>query len=297
MHLCDLDDKNREINSKNIRLNDEIARRIVAESNLTKYNKTLERLIESKTKRIKEALTSLEQVERQLFTTQKAAIISDVSTLALEVFDQSNTALDTYLHLMGDHRTQIKSLLEKYYALEQGLTEPGDARALLDKARASIEEIKTLKQEMDLDGITHRYPEIIDSAITDCEKISSSVSDVKRFVVINDEIYETIDVNQIIETIRDKKPGSKKDAIVQYDLQSTPIVPLPRQNLTEAIEAVIENAVQAIAPNGNIFIVTRYEAANIYIHVTDAGGGNTPKSGIPNFHPPTFQHGLKKERG
>ncbi len=296
MHLCELDDKNREINSKNIRLNDEIARRIVAESNLTKYNKTLERLIESKTKRIKEALTALEQVERQLFTTQKAAIVSDVSTLALEVFDKSNTALDTYLHLMSDHRLQIKTLLEKYDVLEEDIAEQGDAQGVVDKARTCIEDIRTLKQEMDFESITQRYPEIIDNAIIDCEKMSIAVSDVKRFIAINDEIYETIDINQIIETIRQKKPGKEKDAIVQYDLQSTPIVPMPRQNLTEAIEAIIENSIHAIEPNGNIFIVTRYEAANLYVHITDAGIG-MPQNQVSQIFTPYYSGWSEKKKG
>ena len=296
MHLCELDEKNQEINHKNIRLNDEIARRIVAESNLTKYNKTLEQLIETKTKRIKEALTALEQVERQLFTTQKAAIVSDISSASLQSLDASNKALDSYLHRISDHLTQVNDLAEIYFALERTLEEQSDAQELVDIARQGIEKIKTLKNKIEFEKIAGCYPDIVENAIIDCDRMGNSISDIKRFVAINNEVCETIEINQIIEEIRAKNPGKDKSAIIEMDLQSTPIVPLPKQNLTQAIEAVIENAVEAIEPNGNILIDTRYEAANIYVHITDTGSG-IPQHLLSRIFSPYFSAWPVQKKG
>lgn len=296
IHLCNIDEKNKEMNNKNIRLNDEIARRIVAESNLSKYNKTLEQLIQNKTKRIKEAVTALKQMERQLFTTQKATVVSDISSAALQSLDASNKALDTYLHRISKHRLQMHSLLERYLALEGTLEEQGDAQDLVDNARQGIEKLQGLKKEMAFEKIVTRYPETIDNAIIDCKRMENAISDVQRFVAINDEIYENLEINQIIEKIRAKIPGRDKGVVIQMNLQSTPVVPLPRQNLTQAIEAIIDNAVHAIEPNGSIFIDTRYEAANIYIHITDSGSG-IPQQLLSRIFTPYFSAWLVQKKG
>ncbi len=64
-HLEEIEEKQQEILSKNIRLNEEIARRIVAESNLTKYNRSLEKMIENKSSRLKEAILTLKMTKAE----------------------------------------------------------------------------------------------------------------------------------------------------------------------------------------------------------------------------------------
>jgi len=296
IHLCDLDEKNREINHKNIRLNDEIARRIVAESNLTKSSKTLEQQIESKTQQAREAQTALEQVKRQLVTTRKAAIISDISLASLQSLEASNKALDAHLHQVSRSHLGMQNLLERYLALEGTLTEPGNAETLVNKAGQAIEKIEALKKEMAFEEIAGRYSEIIDNAVMDCEQIQGVINDLKRFAAINNEAYEPLGIDQVVEAICAGAPGRNRGAVIRMDLQPTPIIPLPRQSLTQAIEAIIDNAVHAIEPNGSIAIDTRHEADFIHIHITDTGAG-IPRQHLSRIFTPYFSAWPAQKKG
>jgi len=79
IHLQRLEKKQTEVIYKNTCLNQEIARRVVAEANLEKYNKSLERMIETKSNQLKESLQALEKIEKKL---KKARDFSDIGQMA-----------------------------------------------------------------------------------------------------------------------------------------------------------------------------------------------------------------------
>ena len=297
IHLLELEEKNREIKSKNIRLNEEIARRIVAESNLTKYNRSLERMIESKTQRLKTALKSLKKTERQLFITQKAAIVSDVSSISLNTFDTSNAQLEQNLRKMNSYRQQITFLLEKYNTLETIITvQHGNNQKIETEALKSLEEIKCFKLESDMDRILERYPKIIEDSLRGIKQISNAITDVKLFIAINDEVWRPTDINAILKGISTHSPNKKKNIDIQFDLQDLPIVLLPEKNIIKAIYAVADNAIKAVTHQGIISIVSRYEDPNIVVAVCDIGIG-VPEDQLPKVFTPYFSGWPSKEKG
>ncbi len=296
-HLVELEEKNQEIQSKNIRLNEEIARRIVAESNLTKYNRSLERMIESKTQRLKEALSSLEAAEKQLFITQKAAIISDVSSISLNTFDSSNSILDENVRKMNLYRQQLTFLLEKYNTLETIISVyQGSKQELGKDVLQSIEDIKTFKTEIDLDRILKKYPKIIEDSLKGIKQISLAVSDVKLFMAINDEGLKSTDINHLLKQLIENGSVQQKNIDIQFDLQDIPAIRLPRNNVSNAFQAIIENAVKAVNTKGIISITSRYEDPNIVLTISDIGIG-IPKDLLPRIFTPYCTGWGTKEKG
>ncbi|MCG8688421.1 MAG: ATP-binding protein [Desulfobacterales bacterium] len=296
-HLVELEEKNQEIQSKNIRLNEEIARRIVAESNLTKYNRSLERMIESKTQRLKEALSSLEAAEKQLFITQKAAIISDVSSISLNTFDSSNSILDENVRKMNLYRQQLTFLLEKYNTLETIISVyQGSKQELGKDVLQSIEDIKTFKTEIDLDRILKKYPKIIEDSLKGIKQISLAVSDVKLFMAINDEGFESTDINHLLKQLIENGSVQQKNIDIQFDLQDIPAIRLPRNNVRKAFQAIIENAVKAVNTKGIISITSRYEDPNIVLTISDIGIG-IPKDLLPRIFTPYCTGWGTEEKG
>lgn len=296
-HLVELEEKNQEIQSKNIRLNEEIARRIVAESNLTKYNRSLERMIESKTQRLKEALSSLEAAEKQLFITQKAAIISDVSSISLNTFDSSNSILDENVRKMNLYRQQLTFLLEKYNTLETIISVyQGSKQELGKDVLQSIEDIKTFKTEIDLDRILKKYPKIIEDSLKGIKQISLAVSDVKLFMAINDEGFESTDINHLLKQLIENGSVQQKNIDIQFDLQDIPAIRLPRNNVSKAFQAIIENAVKAVNTKGIISITSRYEDPNIVLTISDIGIG-IPKDLLPRIFTPYCTGWGTEEKG
>lgn len=297
MHLVELEAKNQEIKAKNIRLNEEIARRIVAESNLTKYNRSLERMIESKTQRLQQALSSLEATEKQLFVTQKAAIVSDLSSVSLNTLDTSNTKIDANLKKMNLYRQQMTFLLEKYNTLEAIIASHKGGRAELEQAALfNINEIEAYKTEINLDNILKRYPEIIEDSLRGIEQISKAINDIKLFVAINDETAVKLDVNHLIRQISGRIGAENTRVDIQLDLQDVPVIKLPETNFTRAVEAVLDNALNAMEDRGIISVASRYEDPTVKITVSDIGTG-IPAEILPRIFIPYFKGWTKGDKG
>ncbi|MCG8632736.1 MAG: ATP-binding protein [Desulfobacterales bacterium] len=295
-HLLELDKKNKEIESKNIRLNEEIARRIVAESNLTKYNRSLERMIESKTQRLKEALTSLEATEKQLFVTQKAAIVSDLSEISLDTLSASNSMIASNLKKMSLYRHQITFLLEKYSTLEAIIaSHRGSRKELAEVTKANVEEIEAYKSEIDLDAILKKYPGIIEDSLKGIEQISNAINDIKIFVAINDEDWKKTDINGLLSAVAGKQSYGDKKIDLQLDLQDLPLINLPEKNLGRAFQNVVDNALKAVDTHGIISISSRYEDPHILITISDIGIG-IPEKSLGHIFVPYFT-GWDKEEG
>ncbi len=297
MHLVDLEAKTREIQSKNIRLNEEVARRIVAESNLTKYNRSLERMIESKTQRLKEALNSLKSTEKELFTTQKTSIVSDLSVASIATMDSSNTLVDSNLKKMNQYRQQMTFLLEKYNTLEQIITNHKGTRQDLElSTQKSVKEICEYKNKIDMETLLKKYPEIIEDSLKGIQQISKAVSDIKLFAAISDENWQKIDINSLLKELAEHWKGSDKHIDFQLDLQDIPVVKLPGTNIEKAIQEIIDNALQAVTSRGIISIGTRYEDPCIHIIISDLGIG-IPQETLPHIFTPYFSAWKQSKKG
>jgi len=288
IHLVELEEKNKEIKSKNIRLNEEIARRIVAESNLTKYNRSLERMIESKTQRLKEALSSLEATEKQLFVSQKAAIISDLSAVSFKALDASNTMIDNNLKKMNLYRQQMTFLLEKYNTLEAIITlHQGTKQDLEQAARENLDTISAYKKEMDLETVLEKYPKIIEDSMNGIQQISQAIDDVRMFVSINDEDWKPTDINHILTNLVNHHPFEDRKIDIQFDLQDLPVMPLPQKKLEKAIHAVIDNALIAVDSQSIISVSSQYDAPQILLTVSDIGAGIAQEE-LPHVFTPYY---------
>ncbi len=297
IHLVELDKQSKEIESKNIRLNEEIARRIVAESNLTKYNRSLERMIESKTQRLKEALNSLEATEKQLFVTQKAAIVSDMSEVSLDSMSSSNTLVGGNLKKMSLYRHQITFLLEKYNTLEAIIaSHKGTRQELEEVTKANVEEIEAYKSQIDLSTILEKYPKIIEDSLRGIQQISNAINDIKIFVAINDEDWKATDINGLLSAISGELSYEDKKIDIQLDLQKLPLVDLPEKNLYKAIQAVVDNAFKAVNTHGIISISSRHEDPQILITVSDIGIGISEES-LAHIFVPYFTGWDKEDKG
>ncbi|WDP93095.1 MAG: hypothetical protein HUN04_26615 [Desulfobacter sp.] len=296
-HLVELEEKNKEIQAKNIRLNEEVARRIVAESNLTKYNRSLERMIESKTQRLKEALSSLEATEKQLFITQKAAIVSDLSAVSLKTLDDSNTMIDGNLKKMNLYRQQMTFLLEKYNTLEAIISlHQGTKQELEKAARTSLVDISSFKKEMDFEAILEKYPKIIEDSLDGIRQISQAINDVKMFVTINEEPPKPTDLNKMLKSLSGLTSFKDKKIDIQFDLQDIPLVDLPARNVEKALNAVARNALTAVPTHGIISISTCCDDLQILITVSDIGIGMS-ESTLPKIFTPYFSGWSKEGKG
>jgi len=279
LHLLDLDEKNKEIASKNIRLNEEIARRIVAESNLTKYNRSLEKMIDSKSSRLKTAILALKKKEKELHQANKLAIVGDISADRLSTLDFSGKTLKDNLDIMNKYRSDMTVLLEKYEILQNIIYSHSDAsQTISPRTHEVINDIDQFKKDIDLAEILKKYPEIIKDSTKGIEHISKTVTDIKLFISINDEPREKTDINDLLIAVANKlKSQTSYNVDLQTDFTDLPKISLAPKNMEKAFYEIIKNAFQAVKPHGIVSISTLCEPPDIIIYISDIGQGIAPE--------------------
>lgn len=298
LHLIDLDEKKDEITAKNIRLNEEIARRIVAESNLTKYNRSLEKMIDNKSIRLKTALRALELKEKELQKANKLADVGDLSCATIVTLDHSNEALKGNLDTIDKFRIDMTVLLEKYETLQNIIVSHSDtSNDLSVKKQNVMVDIDQFKKDIDLKDILAKYPEIIKDSTKGIEHISRAVNDIKLFISINDEPLEKTDINSLLKSVLNNLKAQINPKIeIQTDFGKIPRINIAPKNMENAFFEIIKNAFQAIKHHGIISISSIFEASEIIIQISDMGIGITPEH-LQDVFKPYFTTGKANAKG
>ena len=296
-HLKDLEEKSREIESKNVRLNEEIARRIVAESNLTKYNRSLEKMIQIKSARLEEALIALEARELEILQARKVAMVSDISSATLSSLDESGTHILSNLNTINGYRHEMTLLLEKYQALQEIILAHEKEEDIPKAVTETIQDIDDHKIRVDLAAILKAYPKIIDDSTRGIEQIHEAVSDMRLVIESGRETPQGADINQIIEdAVREVRSSLDSKVDVQMDLSEIPVLALPKDDFRSALAAVIKNGFQAMGTKGIISISSQDQEGEVLIRISDVGCGISPEH-LPHVFKPYFTGTKKNTRG
>ncbi|WP_022668903.1 ATP-binding protein [Desulfospira joergensenii] len=296
-HLTELEEKTKEIESKNLRLNEEIARRIVAESNLTKYNRSLEKMIQIKSARLEKALITLETQEIEFLQARKVVMVSDISSASLATLHESGNQVMSNLNTIDNYRQEITLLLEKYQVLQEIINSRKKMDEVQEPVVKTIQEINHHKTRMDLENILKVYPEIIEDSARGIEQISQAVSDMRLIIESGQEPARKTDVNLIIEDVlKEMKNSFDTKVEVQMNLGEVPEISLPETGFKTAVTAVIKNGFQAMETRGIISVSTRYQDREIIIGVSDVGCGILPEH-LPHVFKPYFTGEKKNSKG
>lgn len=299
IHLTELEKKTKEIADKNLRLNEEISRRIVAESNLTKYNRSLEKMIDNKSARLKAALHELKIKEKELQIANRHAGVGGVSTANLGLLNDSGSRLKDNLNLMDKYRADMTLLLEKYVTL-QNLITPRRTKEYThteDKAHDTLSDIDRIKKDIDLDEILVRYPEIIKDSTDGIDLISKAVNDIQRFIAIKDDPLKKTNINELLKAAANEVRGDFSSAItLQTDFSEIPKINLPANNLKKAFREIIKNSFEAMPSKGIVSISTSLDEANVTVLISDIGKGINSEH-MPHIFEPYFSSGKSKGKG
>lgn len=275
LHLMEIEEKTIEIKEKNEQLNDEIARRIVAESNLTKYNRSLEKMLENKSERLKIAIKALRQREKELEKSNQSAHIGKIASATLTSTDYSGQTLKDNLDTINAYRSDMTILLEKYETLHDIIARNSDLPgSFLNQTQATMDDIDNFKNDVDINSIQNKYPEIIQDSIKGIDHISEAISDIKLFISINNKNRETTDINELLNRVISALKSEFSQSIdLQIDFEKLPHISVGTNNIEKAFYEILKNAFEAVQPKGIINVSTTCNEPDIEIHVQDIGPG------------------------
>ena len=290
IHLQELEKMNKEIAGKNVRLNEEIARRVMAESNLHKYNRSLEKMIDTKSDLLKQAISALKQKEKELQETVKMAHIGDITTQSFSKLDFSGDDIKANLDTMSRYKRALTALLGKYDMLQNIISPDSDRFKSLTESETkdALKEIDQLKKNIDITQIMKEYPRIIEESSQGIDNVTQAVNDIRLFISISDEPPVTMDINKNLKQAANKTMAHSKNAIqIQTDLSPLPIFQGAPATLEQALYRIIQNAVEAMNQKGIIAISTRHKDHRIIIEIDDTGHG-IPKELMEEIFKPYF---------
>lgn len=287
LHLLDLEKKTVEIENKNNQLNDEVARRIVAESNLTKYNRSLEKMIENKGERLKTAIKALRKKEKELEEANLHSQIGQVSSASLSELNFSGQTLKDNLSKINTYRSDMTILLDKYQTLQDIISQHSkQSDQLIEQTHEAISMIDQYKKEIDFETILNNYPEIIKDSAKGIDYISRAISDIRLFISINDDIKEKTDINTLLEQVaQELKMRFNKSIDLQLNLGEIPNLQIGVKNIKKAFHEIIKNAFEAVESQGIVSIATCSIEPDISIDIRDIGTGISPDDITKVFKP------------
>lgn len=148
------------------------------------------------------------------------------------------------------------------------------------------EKIHEYARDIDLDFLQEDMKELIKDCIDGLDRIKKIVIDLKDFAHPGKKAIEPVDINACIETTLNVAANELKyKTTVHKDLKVVPLINGIPQQLNQVFLNILVNAAQAIEKTGEIRIKTWQENNEVFLSVSDTGGGIEPENISKIFDP------------
>lgn len=216
------------------------------EDNLKDLNANLEREVQRKTEDLYNTILKLKTTQRELVETERTKALS---TFTAGVAHEINNPIG-FIRGNLSYISKVSSrVLEKIVALENS------------ELRKSIELLRDIDQ-------------VIDESVEGLDRVSNIISMLQPLNKLADEERQKFALTQAIEFAIMGLPENDVKIVIDDSL-GNPVVSLPLQITTLAIENILQNAIDAVSGNDHAMITVRIycETSRLLISCTDNGEG------------------------
>jgi signal transduction histidine kinase len=231
---------------------------------------------------LKEAMLRLKQMQNQLVRAEKLA---GIGQLAAGVAHEINNPAGFVLSNMNTMQKYVASFFHYVDSIENLVKSAASGDSTAQSIRAGVQQI--------IDSDDYRYlkgdlPEVIKESLDGLQRIKTIVANLLAFTSSSEAERCMVDVNAEIEStlvLLDGEIG-KKGHVVK-NLGHLPKILANPQQLKRMFVNLIQNATQAIGPDGRISVSTEEKDNYISIAISDNGIG-IPANVVPNIFNPFF---------
>ncbi|WP_051711115.1 sensor histidine kinase [Andreprevotia chitinilytica] len=225
--------------------------------------------------RVKEQVDIIEKHQRQIYQAEKLA---SVGQLAAGVAHEINNPIGFVRGNLNTAADYVAQLQEFGRFLQEWAVKADASPALLAHW-----------QKLDLDYALEDFTPLLRESITGVDRVARIVSALRDFSQIDQVETNKLDVTASIRAAVDivhKQPG----AVVEIDVDIAPNLPMLRGSsarLNLLLLNLLDNAKQAISPEGRIAVTASADAGALQLNVTDTGCGIAPEV-LPRVFEPFF---------
>ncbi len=235
----------------------------------------LENKVQERTQELENANNELKSTQVMMVHSEKMRSLGElVAGITHEINNPINFIHGNLTHLQNYSRA-LMELIDLYESMELDLSE--------DKKQ----EIKALKEKIELSFIKDDLPMLIKSCKEGTERTKNIILDLKSFSRLDEMVVNSIDLPKEIDTtlnILSNKMKGKVEIIKDYE-PDIPLVEGYGGQLNQVFMNILDNACYAIKEKGNIYIRLKKTEKDVIIEFEDTGCGMNQEQAEKIFDP------------
>lgn len=237
--------------------------------------KELDSKVKERTKELESANNELKNTQAMMVHSEKMRSLGQlVAGITHEINNPVNFIYGNMVHLKN-YSNALLEIISLYEEFEEELTEE------------KREQLKQLKEKIELDFIKEDLPMLIKSCHEGTERTKNIILDLKNFSRMDEMVINNIDLPKEIETtlnILYNKIKGKIEVIKEYD-ENVPLIEGYGGQINQVFMNIIDNSCYAIKDKGTIHIRLQKEGNDVIIEIKDDGCGMNKEQLSKIFEP------------
>lgn len=243
--------------------------------NLQSLYQNLENKVKERTKELENANIELKNTQSMMVHSEKMRSLGQlVAGITHEINNPINFIHGNLVHLKN-YSVALFELINLYESFESDLT------------NEEKQELKKLKDKIELDFIKEDLPMLVKSCQEGTERTKNIVLDLKNFSRLDEMVVNNVDLKKEIDTtlnILYNKLKNKIEVIKEYE-DNIPLIEGFGGQLNQVFMNILDNACYAIGQTGTIIIRLRKSDNSVIMEVEDSGCGMGQESIEKIFDP------------
>lgn len=243
-------------------------------------NVILEQKVDERTTELNKTLKNLKETQSQLVDAEKMSSLGQLTAgIAHEINNPINFVSSNIPPLKQDI-DDLKTIIKKYEEINSS-----------SNINEKLNEINTLKQELDYEFLKTELNTIINGIETGAKRTAEIVKGLKTFSRLDENDLTLANINEGIESTLTILKSTSFDVDLLLNLNPLPEIECFPGKLNQVFLNVINNAIQATKENttrpgkGKVEVTTLSEAKTIKILISDNGYGMTEETKAKIFEP------------
>ena len=222
---------------------------------------SLDELASEKRQELQSALETLQRMQSALVQNEKMSAIGQLSAGVAHEINNPIAFVSSNLDILQDYVTDIHGYLE---AIDQ----------LLVTQDLSLEKDNSLRADFEIDSIMQDILILVQESKEGVNRVTRIIESLRDFSHIDQVEIQPADINEGLEkTLKLVWNEIKSRAKVEREYGDLPLVSCRIGQIDQVFMNLLVNAAQIIETDGLIRIKTTADEDNVYIYISDNGGG------------------------
>lgn len=221
---------------------------------------------------LEEAHSQLQAHQAQMLQAEKMTSIGQLAAGVAHELNNPIAFIFSNFSTLEEYVQDLSMLLASYDTLEEYINQADE-----HNINTTRQQIKQLKEDLDLDFLLTDIDELISESRDGVERVRNIVLNLKELSHVDKDQQMPTNLNQSLESTLTLVHGDliKKAELVKEFGELPEVLCYPRE-LNQAFMGMLLNAAQAIEDKGQIKIRTYHDNGYVCVDITDTGSGMPP---------------------